>query len=886
MVDVTKPIYGEIWANSGEKLSPGTDKIATGWIQEMMPYQYENFLQNRTDVAISYLLQKGIPEWSAEQEYTANKSVVTYSGQLYLATATTTNVLPTITASWRRLTITFGANGAIPVAFGGTGATNAADARTNLGIGSAATVNLPASNGVVVKLADNSLVARTISGTSGYITVSNGDGVAGNPTINVGTDVAKTDQDAAWTTKTSIKIPSGTTAERGVGAPGRIRFNMESGVYEGYDNTGWSPIGSNGTMDVQTFQGDGTTTSFTLSSTPRAENNTQVFFNGIYQQKNSYELVGNNLVFDEAPAVDISIEVVTIASVAIGTTTAAQSSITDSGNYYNSTNVEGALQELGARFNTVVTPEQFGAVGDFSVDDLPAVQGALSYLNTLGGGTLIAKGKYSLSRQLRTFNNVTIDMDNTGVFRRDFLTSPTGSGVISVNWGGAPSVNVTIKNGTIDGNGQNYYSGHNGFGCVDTTNLVIENVTFTNNVSAHGIDIAKVSGASIRNCKFLGYSDADGTRGFSEAIQLDPDLGAGGSTSYGIVISGCYCGRNPSNTDPRFGPWPSFVGNHAVNVAGSVITGVVISNNFSEDCTWSHISPFAWDNVSITNNTFKGGPRGVYMQQGTGTKLQGCIGVVIEGNQFIDVTLNTVFLSGSATNSVLHKNVVINSNIFKNNGVAGSAVLRVAQSENVVFTNNTVEGYALGVTTATSCSQSGITISGNNFRGVRGQIISLVGADTDVIVSYNNVSDFTGRFLHSNGATDASARGRILVSDNSLTDCSGAVFIAADSGATANFVVRGNSMTVGKQNMQPSSDELIRITTSGRSEVVDNYVADALIGKKVFVPNGIFKGRFAGTPEGVLTCGAGSVVLNSSGGAGTTMYIKESGTGNTGWVGK
>lgn len=41
-----------------------------------------------------------------------------------------------------------------------------------------------------------------------------------------------------------------------------------------------------------------------------------------------------------------------------------------------------------------------------------------------------------------------------------------------------------------------------------------------------------------------------------------------------------------------------------------------------------------------------------------------------------------------------------------------------------------------------------------------------------------------------------------------------------------------------------------------------------------------------GTPEGALVASPGSMFLNSVGGAGTSLYIKESGTGNTGWVAK
>ena len=42
----------------------------------------------------------------------------------------------------------------------------------------------------------------------------------------------------------------------------------------------------------------------------------------------------------------------------------------------------------------------------------------------------------------------------------------------------------------------------------------------------------------------------------------------------------------------------------------------------------------------------------------------------------------------------------------------------------------------------------------------------------------------------------------------------------------------------------------------------------------------------SGAPENVVTAPVGSLWLRTNGGAGTTMYLKESGTGNTGWVAK
>jgi len=46
-------------------------------------------------------------------------------------------------------------------------------------------------NGLIARTAANTVTARTIAGTTNLITVTNGDGVAGNPTISVGTNVSQ-----------------------------------------------------------------------------------------------------------------------------------------------------------------------------------------------------------------------------------------------------------------------------------------------------------------------------------------------------------------------------------------------------------------------------------------------------------------------------------------------------------------------------------------------------------------------------------------------------------------------------------------------------------------------------------------------------------------------
>lgn len=41
-----------------------------------------------------------------------------------------------------------------------------------------------------------------------------------------------------------------------------------------------------------------------------------------------------------------------------------------------------------------------------------------------------------------------------------------------------------------------------------------------------------------------------------------------------------------------------------------------------------------------------------------------------------------------------------------------------------------------------------------------------------------------------------------------------------------------------------------------------------------------------GSPEGVVEASVGTIYTRTNGGANTTLYVKESGTDNTGWVGK
>ena len=73
-----------------------------------------------------------------------------------------------------------------------------------------------------------------------------------------------------------------------------------------YDNIGGS---FNASAIIANFTGNGLTVAFTLASSPANENSTNVFINGVYQQKNTYSVAGAILTFSEAPPTTSTIEV-------------------------------------------------------------------------------------------------------------------------------------------------------------------------------------------------------------------------------------------------------------------------------------------------------------------------------------------------------------------------------------------------------------------------------------------------------------------------------------------------------------------------------------------------------------------------------------------------
>jgi hypothetical protein len=79
---------------------------------------------------------------------------------------------------------------------------------------------------------------------------------------------------------------------------------------------------SGNNMILNQFSGDGSTTAFTLTVSLTSENNSQVYIDGVYQQKDSYTVGGTTLTFDTAPVNGTTIEVMIFTQTTINVPTA------------------------------------------------------------------------------------------------------------------------------------------------------------------------------------------------------------------------------------------------------------------------------------------------------------------------------------------------------------------------------------------------------------------------------------------------------------------------------------------------------------------------------------------------------------------------------------
>ena len=109
-------------------------------------------------------------------------------------------------------------------------------------------------------------------------------------------------------------------------------------------------------LNIDTMTGDGSDTTLSLTISPVSENNTQVFIDGVYQNKSTYSISGSTLTFSTAPPNGSAVECMTFTQTDVNEATyvtASANNSTDETVY--PTFVDGATGQQGIETDTGLT---------------------------------------------------------------------------------------------------------------------------------------------------------------------------------------------------------------------------------------------------------------------------------------------------------------------------------------------------------------------------------------------------------------------------------------------------------------------------------------------------------------------------------------------------
>jgi len=579
--------------------------------------------------------------------------------------------------------------------------------------------------------------------------------------------------------------------------------------------------------------------------------------------------------------------------------------------------------------NLELNVKDFGAVGDGVTDDTSAVGEAIAALPSGSSSIYFPEGSYLLSAQLTIADKpVSISGDGIGVSILKWSSGSTSSGISISQSSDAYATTISnlsfhtelVATGTaisVDGTGQ--LSG----GIIQNRinpRTIIENIDIRGNISpntdgwATGILYTNVIHTRTSNVSIIGnFSGSQPNIQSASGIVLTGD---GAPTEHSIfgcnvfyvqkavnitgTVEGVYlthCNlvavKNGVDWDSDNAAPPQLSVNNChmniydVAVIPRQMSQSVISNclfyvradgvnnavgvQLAEDCQHTSIHHNTFVNNSVFNYT-------AVTLVGSGTHH-----IMVDGNVFQSGT-TAVFLQAGVFDNVVINNIINNSytnDVIDSSGNTRNLIQTIETSSAPRMDSNlsVIDMNALGSGDRTTR----IDIHSDDINtDYSSRIIRNGGVNADLDLINAGGGDFRV-FTDNKERLRVTGSGGLELNDGETGDRNTVIDLHSDDTNTdfSSRILRGGGVNGTYSMVNAGTGAMLFGTNSvSRVQIPGNENAVQFVSNAVKITTG------TGSPEGVVTAAVSSIYLRADGGANTSLWVKESGAGNTGWVSK